>query len=80
MTNKVQYQYVDPIKNGYKKFKLTRKQHNELFPKKQIKNRSIDWKSKYEYYYNDDRIIMERLATLPAKIFVTILYPFYLKI
>jgi hypothetical protein len=49
------YTYKDPLKIGYKQFKLTKKQHNKLFKYRQIK-----WQDKYEYYYNDKEVILHK--------------------
>lgn len=68
-----QYIHKNPLEQGYKQFKLTEKQHNKLFPKRQIK-----WNDKYEYYYNDQGIVLQRYGNWKAVIVVTILFPIYL--
>lgn len=64
------YKYTDPITNGYTKFKLTEKQHNNLF-----KYRQIGTGDKYEYYYNDSQIILHRFTNWKAITLTTILFP-----
>lgn len=64
------YTYDDPLERGYKQFKLTKKQHNILFPK-----RKRDWKTRYEYYYNKDRVIMQCFTSHTAIIVTTLLFP-----
>lgn len=64
------YKYVNPLDNGYKKFKLSKKTHNKLFEHRQIK-----WYDKYEYYYNDKRIIMHRFYNPLAIILNTLFFP-----
>jgi hypothetical protein len=64
------YIYKNPLENGYKQFKLTRKQHNELF-----KFRKLKWTDKYEYYYNDKNILIHKFASISVIILVTVLFP-----
>lgn len=45
------YTYKCPTEYGYKKFKLTRKQHNEIFSR-----RKINIFTKCEYFYNEHLI------------------------
>lgn len=68
-----QYVYKNPLEQGYKQFKLTKKQHNKLFTKRQIK-----WNDKYEYYFNDQGVVLQRYGNWKAIIVVTILFPGYL--
>lgn len=58
------YIYKDPLIKGYKKFKLSKKQHNKLFQYRQLK-----WFDKYEYYYNDKEIILHKFYN---PLFITI--------
>lgn len=51
------YKYENPLDYGYKQFKLTKKQHNELF-----KYRKHEWFNKFEYYYNDKRILIHQFT------------------
>lgn len=67
MTN---YQYTNPLDNGYKQFKLTKKQHNQLF-----KNRQIKWYDKYEYYYNNKLILLHKFYNWQAVLLNTIMFP-----
>jgi len=66
------YKYKNPLDDGYKQFKLTKKQHNKLFKYRQIK-----WCDRYEYYYNEQEIIMHRYVNLMAIIIETLLFPIY---
>lgn len=68
--NEYKYIYENPLDQGYKQFKLTKKQHNTLFKYRQIK-----WYDKYEYYYNDNEIILHRFTNIYAIILGTILFP-----
>lgn len=64
------YTYDDPLDRGYKQFKLTKKQHNKLFPKRKIK-----WNTRYEYYFNKDRVILQRFTSYKAIILTTVMFP-----
>ena len=64
------YKYVDPIENGYTEFKLTKKQHNEIF-----KYRKRKWTDNYKYYYNDKRIIMHKFYNYRAVLVATLCFP-----
>ncbi len=66
------YTYKDPLKNGYKKVKLTKKQHNKLLP-----NTKIKWSERYEYYISDDAFITHRFAGILWKILITITLPLW---
>lgn len=67
------YEYISPIDKGYKRFYLSRRLHNQLFPLYKTK-----WHRKYEYYYceHDIRIdvfvnnfgILANLLLLPVSI------------
>ncbi|EJB8454890.1 hypothetical protein MW332_004738 [Vibrio parahaemolyticus] len=58
--------------NGYKQVFMSKKDHNSLFEYRQVK-----WNYKYEYLLNEEtgHFVMLRLASLPAKLLVTISYP-----
>lgn len=45
------YEYISPIDKGYKRFYLSRRLHNQLFP-----FHPTHWYRKYEYYWNERRI------------------------
>lgn len=45
--------YSDPKDRGFKQFRITRQQHNALFKQRQLK-----WSHRYEYYYNEDMILL----------------------
>ena len=65
------YKYKNPIDNGFKKVKLTKKKHNELFP-----NRKIIWCDKYDYWISEDTFITERTVNIFGLIVATITLPF----
>lgn len=64
------YKYENPLDNGYKRFKLTKKQHNSLFEHRQIR-----WIDKYEYFYNDKDIIIHKFYSFSCMILSTLLFP-----
>jgi hypothetical protein len=64
------YKYSNPIDRGYKKFKLTKKQHNEIFP-----YRKLNWTSHCEYYYNEKQILIHRFVNWKAVILSTLTFP-----
>lgn len=64
------YKYHDPVDKGYVKFKLSKKQHNEIFKYRQIK-----WNERYDYYYNDEKIIMHKLTNRKAVVMCTLFFP-----
>lgn len=66
------YIYQNPIDLGYKQFKLTKQQHNKLFKYRQLK-----WNNKYEYYYNENTIILHRFCNMQGIILNTLLFPIY---
>lgn len=43
--NLSKYKYSNPIERGYTMFRLTKRQHNNLFKYRQIK-----WSDRYDYY------------------------------
>lgn len=73
------YTYEDPLTKGYSRFKLSRKQHNQLFKYRQLKWYSF-LTTKYEYYISPDDIRINRFVALPNIIFATILFPFMILI
>lgn len=64
------YVYEDPRSKGMTQFYLTRKQHNSLFEYRQMK-----WYHKYEYFYNDNIIIMHRYRNMLGIITQVMLFP-----
>jgi hypothetical protein len=68
-----EYKYSNPIDKGYIKFKLTKKQHNEIF-----KNRKLKWNGRCEYYYNDKQIIIHTFTNWKAILLSTILLPVFI--
>jgi hypothetical protein len=68
-----EYKYVNPIDKGYIRFKLTKKQHNEIF-----KNRKLKWNGKSEYYYNENQIIIHTFTNWKAILLTTILFPIFI--
>ena len=67
------YEYKNPIDQGYKQFHLTKSQHNKLFEHRQIK-----WHDKYEYYYNDKEIIMHNYNNWKSITLYTLAFPILL--
>ena len=65
------FKYKSPTEDGYKKIKLTKKQHNKLF-----KYRQMIWYDKYDYYLKGDNIIIERTNNILFKIVLTLAAPF----
>lgn len=68
--SKKAYTYDDPLERGYKKFKLSKKQHNHLFPKRKRK-----WNTTYEYFYNEHRVILQQYTSKRAIMLTTLLFP-----
>lgn len=68
--SKKEYTYDDPLERGYKKFEMTKKQHNHLFP-----NRKRKWNTTYEYFYNEQRVILHQFSSKKAIIMTTLLFP-----
>lgn len=64
------YKYKCPTEYGFTKFKLTKRQHNSLFKYRQIK-----WNDKYEYYYNNQSVILHNFTSNSAVVLSTILFP-----
>jgi hypothetical protein len=64
------YKYKNLLEQGYKQFKLTKKQHNELFP---ICCKKV-W-NKFEYYYNDNHIILHQFASPIVIVLTVIVFP-----
>jgi hypothetical protein len=64
------YKYKNPLDEGMVQFKLTKKQHNELFI-----HRPKQWYQKYDYYLGEDRIILERTYTRLAVVVAILLFP-----
>ncbi|PHA03036.1 hypothetical protein COE51_01450 [Bacillus pseudomycoides] len=64
------YKYQNPTERGYIKFKLTKKQHNKIFG-----YRKMRWLDRYEYYYNEDTVILHRFVNWKGILFCTLLFP-----
>lgn len=64
------YVYSNPEENGFTKFKLSKKQHNSLFKYRQIK-----WSDKYEYYYNENMIVIHNFVNWKGIFATTLLFP-----
>ena len=64
------YVYKDSQEHGYIKFKLTTKQHNELFPKR--KKRIFD---RWEYYYGKNDILLHKYINVVGVAFLTLCFP-----
>lgn len=66
----MEYIYECPTKRGYKRFKITNKQQNNLF-----KHRQSKFFIKYEYYINGKEILMYQIPTAFACVLSTLLFP-----
>lgn len=64
------YQYKDPLTQGYRRVRLSKAQHNNLFP-----NRKIKWTDKYEYYLSEDMFLLHKYLSLPAVVLNILLFP-----
>lgn len=64
------YKYKNPIDRGFKKVKFTKKQHNELFPRRKIR-----FGEKYEYYLSDRWLELYCFYGIPIIILNTLLFP-----
>lgn len=64
------YKYTSPLEKGFHKFKLTKKQHNDIF-----KYRKIRWTDEYEYYYNDNSILLHKFYSWRIVALSTVLFP-----
>ena len=69
--------YENPLEKGYYKVKLSRKNHNELFPK-----RPMRWCHRYEYYMyaGGEHMIMHRFVNTYALIVLIFMIPVYIPI
>ncbi|QWU14232.1 hypothetical protein SAMN04487895_101522 [Paenibacillus sophorae] len=64
------YKYDNLLDIGYKQIYLTKNQHNSI-----IKRRKKNWKNRYEYYLNDDRVIMQEFSSKRLITLNILLYP-----
>lgn len=48
--------YKDPSKNGYTKFKLTKREHNKILATGQY-NYPRTWGNHFDYYLSDKKIL-----------------------
>ena len=64
------YKYEDPLERGYQKIFLTKKQHNELFPKRKMR-----WHDKYDHYIKEDDFLMECTKNKLFIVMATLLLP-----
>jgi hypothetical protein len=67
------YKYTSPLDRGFTQFKLSRKQHNEIF-----KNRPLKWFGKCEYYYKEKSILIHTFTRPIAVLINTLLFPMIL--
>lgn len=65
------YKYNNPTERGYKKFKVSRKIHNELMP-----NRKRNVFNKIEAYYKHNQILFEYSTNLLGKIVTVLITPY----
>lgn len=64
------YEYTDPTKQGYVKFKLTHKEHNSI-----IIHRKVNMFTKIEAYYKENIILIHYFTNSLGKIISTLLLP-----
>lgn len=64
------YKYVDPLTQGYKQVKITRKQHRELFSDK------LHWTTKVEYYIRSDSLLVHKTTNWVGWAIMTLLIPY----
>lgn len=64
------YNYKDPAESGFKKIKLTRRQHNYLF-----KYRPRKWYQRVEYYISPEKFRMEIYTGRVAIFLIVALFP-----
>ena len=65
-----EYKYTSPLDDGYKQIFLTKNQHNRLFL-----YRKMRWCDRYEYYINDEKLIVHRFVNVFGIIVMTLLFP-----
>ena len=68
------YTYVDPIDKGYKEIKISKKKHNEFFPKRKITFKSSLY-IVYKYYISDYGILIYKFTSKFGIILNLILFP-----
>lgn len=64
------YKYENPLDKGFERVKFTKKQHNELFPR-----RKIGFGQRYEYYLSDKWLELYCFAGISIVILNTLLFP-----
>lgn len=67
------YKYVDPTENGYVRFKISKKQHNEIFP-----HRRVNIFTKIEAYHKENVFEFHYFTNLLGIILTLLLFPFYI--
>lgn len=75
MEEEYKYVYKNPLEQGYTQFKITKKEHNELF-----QYRKKTWVNKFEYYYKNNHIIIHQFVNPLAIIFSVIAFPVFILI
>lgn len=64
------YEYKDPCARGYLRVKLSRADHNRLFPR-----RRISWQHRFEYYLSDTDFLMHRFASYQVVVLSLVIFP-----
>ena len=64
------YEYKDPLKNGYTKLKVSKRIHNSKFP-----NIKLGLFDKVEYYISDNDVITHRFTNWIGIFLSVILFP-----
>jgi hypothetical protein len=62
--------YKNPEDNGFQRVKLSKKQHNALFP-----HRKITWKCVFDVYLSEDKLVLQSRVRLLLKMFAVIIFP-----
>lgn len=70
MSNKSKYQYKDPVDYGMKRVKLSRKDHDLIFPK-----RKLNLFQRYEYYIDDNKLTMQSYTNFLGKTWAIVIAP-----
>ena len=71
------YEYFNPLTEGYKKINVSKSLHNSVF---KYRKRTV-WRSlwcKYDYFANDWNIRVEQTPTMALKVVVVVTFPILL--
>lgn len=62
--------YRHPARDGYTRIRLSRREHNMIFPRW-----PVSWNYRYLYYYREDHLLVHRFLSSPAKAVVVTVTP-----